>query len=115
MDSLRDIVRNLIYKKGQPKIDQIYDQIKPILINQINQTMDSLIGYQTRHRTKVSNFVEAFYNMLDEGGKSKNIKKKFGLSSASYYNYLAFCNNHRIFEIYHTLLIKEFSCYRNSY
>lgn len=111
MDQLKAIICDFKYQNGIGKMDQLFNLFKPILLTEIETVMDSKISYSTKPRTKVENFVNAFYGMLDEGGKYKNIKRKYGLSSGCYSGYLKICYENKILETFHSRILTEFSSF----
>lgn len=108
METLIEIILEYSYQRGKTKMDQLYAQFKPAFIKEINRVMDLRIIYKTKKRTKVENFANAFYGMLDAGGKCKNIKSTYGLSPGSYQRYLKICDQSHLIEDLHFNLIRTF-------
>jgi hypothetical protein len=69
--------------------------------------MDSKIIYYTKKRRLVKNFLEALYGFIDQGGKYKNLKIHYQISSARFYDYLNICEQYEIFEKFQRLLLSE--------
>ncbi|MCJ7637419.1 MAG: hypothetical protein MUO21_08020, partial [Nitrososphaeraceae archaeon] len=93
-------------------MDQIFEQLKNTMIDVINLAMDSKITYRTK-KINVKNFLEALYGFIDQGGKYKNLKRHYQISSASFNDYLNICKQYNIFEKFQRLIFSEFEQFIN--
>jgi hypothetical protein len=108
MEHLIKIINNFTYKAGKPKMDQLFEQLKPILADKINLYMDSQITRKTKPRVYVNAFVNAFYGLLDQGGKYKNLKANYGIPSNSYCGYMKIICNSGILGTLHYDIITHY-------
>ena len=108
MEYIRHIIADFPYKLGKTKMDQLYGQLKVVLANKIDSYMNSKIAYKTKPRKDINSFVEAFYGMLDQGGKYKNLKATYGISAGSFCNYIKLCDQSKILTETHYDIINEY-------
>jgi len=108
MEILRKVIDAMSFVAGKSKTDQLYETFKPVLVERLNAYMDSKITARTKPRTNLDNFADAFYGLLDAGGKYKNLKKYYNIPASSFCGYMKICEQSKILATLHSEMLVEY-------
>ena len=108
---MNTFLRNISLDSSTKKYQTIYEHIKPRLKERFNQYLDNLKqNHRGRKRSfNLDRFLDCLFFMSDNGLKTVNISKMFGIAKSTFYQYYTLISKEKLIEKLHAEIVTEYS------